>query len=96
MPKTREVIHPRSDMPRKGLPGFTYSMNSLNPVPIVGGYNNDALIVVHGYEIKRGPGKGENSSFTISTVSLIENEEEINKIKNLLVERGFEQPIEFW
>ena len=94
--KTKEVLHPRSDAPRKGLPGFIYSMNSLSPVPIVGSYRNDEVVVVHGYEIRRAPGKEENAGFTISTVSPVESAEEKAKIERLLRERGFGQAIEFW
>lgn len=92
----REVVHPRSDMPRKELPGFIYSMNSMNPVPIIGGYENDIRIVVHGYEIKRFPGKDGNSGYTISLVSPVEKEAEKKEIMKMLKSRGITQKIEFW
>lgn len=93
--KTREVLHPRTELPRRG-PGFIYSMNRMDPVPIIGGYENDSRIVVHGYEIKRFPGKEENAGYTVSLVSPVEIDAEKKKIKGILKSIGLTQTIEFW
>jgi hypothetical protein len=92
----RQVVHPRSDMPKQGLTGFIYSMNSLVPTPIVGSYDHGETIVVHGYETKRGPGKDDYLGHTISLVELIEKEEDKKAISEMLRGRGFKQSIEFW